>query len=306
MNEADRDVDHLSMLMDRAEKLREVEAGDPSLKRIETVSLELLAGRPSDRDRLRALPKSTVSDFFKGRSKKLPDYVLLRTFVEVCHWIATRSGIPIDPLEDLTIEFLVLWQAAKVEELQRASAAKHRRTPPESGRVPAGRYTQRDVLEPVPGEVSSWKPAPTTLRVPLRWGRLGSLRLRLADEGDPKAAYELAVLLACEACGKGDSAKEQREAKHWWFQAGFWRGRAIGVIPVAGELQLHGRQLVMAAEMLAREYTAAEKPSASFFWKAVRQAELSLQGKRLVISGAPDADEHKKHAHAVLPVLNEG
>ncbi|MGA4990557.1 hypothetical protein [Nonomuraea bangladeshensis] len=305
MNEADRDLDHLALLMDRVERLRNVEAGNPSLKRIENVSLELLADRPEDKGWLRALPKSTVSDLINRRSKKLPDYVLLRSFVEVCHRIATRSGIPINSIEDLAIEFLVLWKAAKAEELERVSVAKHGRTPPGSGHAPTRRAPQVDVLEPAPGEMSSWKPAPTTLRVPLHWGRLGSLRLRLADEGDPKAAYELAVLLACEACGKGDSAKEQREAKHWQFQAGFWHGRAMGIIPAAGELQLHGRQLVKAAEVLAREYTAAGKPSASFFWKAVRQAELSLQGKRLAMSAAPDPEEHRKQAHAVLPVLNE-
>ncbi|MEO3876113.1 hypothetical protein ABGB18_45730 [Nonomuraea sp. B12E4] len=306
MNEADRDLDHFSLLMSRVEKLRNVEAGKPSLQRIETVSLDLLAERPEDKGWLRALPKSTVSDLINRRSKKLPDYMLLRTFVEVCHRIATRSGIPIDPIEDLAKEFLVLWQKAQAEELNRTSAAKHRRTPPNSGRAPAGRHPQGDVLESAPGEASSWKPAPTTLRVPLHWGRLGSLRLRLADEGDPKAAYELAVLLACEACGKGDSVKDQGEAKHWRFQAAFWHGKAIGVIPAAGELQLHGRQLVKSAEFLAREYTAAGKPSASFFWKAVRQAELSLQRKRLVTSGTPNPDEHKKQADAVLPVLNEG
>ncbi|SEH04039.1 hypothetical protein SAMN05444920_15323 [Nonomuraea solani] len=299
MYEADRDVDHVALLMDRVERLRKVEAGSPSLKRIETVSWDLIEERSVGKEYLRPLPKSTVADLLKGRSKKLPDYALLRTFVEVCHRIATRSGIPIDPLDDLNAEITSLWQAATTERYERTSAAKHRREPLDSPSAVTLGGAEGDVLEPVPAEASSWKPAPTTLRVPLQWGRLGSLRLRLADEGDPRAAYELAVLLACEACGKGDSVKEQQEAKHWRFQAAFWCGKAMGAIPAAAEFRLQGKQLLKAAETLAREYTAAGKPSATFFSKAVRQAELSLRSERRDISNPQTFDGRSKRAEAV-------
>ncbi|MEV0591155.1 hypothetical protein [Nonomuraea cavernae] len=278
MNDVDEGEDRLSLLMVRVRRLREIEAGNPSFKRLEKVARALSEEDSSRGIWLRPLPKSTVCDLINGKSKKLPDWLLLRTVVDVCHLIATKSGIPIDPLEDLTREFAVLWREAKEDEGVRASAAKHGRKPPEA----FARDEQQiggDVLEPAPGERSSWKPSATTQRVPLDWGRLGNLRLKRAESGDANAAYELAVLLACEACSKGDSDKEKREARHWRFLAAYWNGRAIGVIAAAAEFQLQGRQLVKAARALAREYAEAGKPSSAYFCRAMRQAEASLQAQ---------------------------
>ncbi|MEU1384365.1 MULTISPECIES: hypothetical protein [unclassified Nonomuraea] len=209
------------------------------------------------------MPKSTVSDLLNGRSQKVPDFMLMRTIVEVCQVIAVKSGMPIEPVEELTAEFSALWQAAKAEE---GEAARRR-----NGSPPAAR-TGGDVLEPAPGEQSSWRPSPTELRVPLHWGRLGMFRLRSAERGDARAAHELAVLLACEACGAGG-----KEAEHWRRLATYWNHRALGAVPEAAGFQLRGRRLVVMARALAEKYAEAGKPSSTYFWKAVRQAETSVR-----------------------------
>lgn len=274
MSEVDQGGGCLTLLTARVRRLREVEAGNPSFKRLEKVARTLAEEDPERGKWMRPLPKSTVCDLINGKSKKLPDWLLLRTVVDVCHLIATKSGIPIDPLTEVTREFNELWQAAKVQEGQRADAAKRG-----TERVDTAATGGGDVLEPDPGEASSWEPPVITQEVPLHWGRLGNLRLRLAKAGDAKAAYELAVLLACEACSKGDGERERREAEHWSFLAAYWNGRALGVVPAAGTFQTEGWQLVKAAGALALEYTEAGKPSSRFFRKAVRQAESSLRAR---------------------------
>ncbi|MFI6918648.1 hypothetical protein ACIBIZ_01745 [Nonomuraea spiralis] len=209
------------------------------------------------------MPKSTVADLLNGRSQKVPDFLLMRTIVEVCQVIAVKSGMPIESVEELTAEFTVLWQAAKAEE---GEAARRR------NRSSAAARTGGDVLEPVPGEQSSWRPSAMDQRVPLHWGRLGKFRLRLAENGDARAAHELAVLLACEACGAGE-----KEAGHWGRLATYWNNRALGAVPEAAGFQLRGRRLVVLARALAEEYARAGKPSSTYFWKAVRQAEASVR-----------------------------
>lgn len=262
MKNVDQGEDHLALLMTRLNRLREIECGNPSLKRMEKVALALSEEEPERKRWLRPLPKSTVADLLNGRSQKVPDFLLMRTIVEVCQVIAVKSGIPIESLEELTSEFTALWQAAKEEE----GAARYRHKSSPVGR-PGG-----DVLEPAPGELSSWRPSPTMLNVPLHWGRLGILRLRLAEGGDARAAHELSVLLACEACSKGE-----KEAEHWRRLATYWNRRALGSVPEAAEFQLRGRPLVKLARALAVTYAEAGKPSSTYFWKAVRQAETSVR-----------------------------
>ncbi|MFI6178738.1 hypothetical protein ACIA8R_24605 [Nonomuraea sp. NPDC051191] len=208
------------------------------------------------------MPTSTVSDLLNGRSQKVPDFMLMRTIVEVCQVIAVKSGMPIETPEELTREFSALWQMAKEGEGESVRRGD---------RPPAADRTGGDVLEPVPGEQSSWRPSPTELRVPLHWGRLGMFRLRSAERGDARAAHELAVLLACEACGAGG-----KEAEHWRRLATYWNHRALGAVPEAAGFQLRGRRLAAMARTLAEECAEAGKPSSTYFWKAVRQAEASV------------------------------
>ncbi|WP_219472147.1 hypothetical protein [Nonomuraea rhizosphaerae] len=236
----------------------------------------LLGERPELGKGMRPLPKSTVSDLINARSKKLPDWLLVRTFVYVCHEIATHSGLPIDSREDLEREFGQLWKAAKTDEGNRSAAGRRGRAATRTNMPTEHDHNRGDVLEPTPRERSSWRPLASTQPVPTHWRRLGNLRLKLAENGDARAAYELAVLLACEAAGKGDSVEDRHEATHWRFLAAYWRGKALGRIKQAAELQLQGAQLLKAAKALALEYTEAHKPTARYFETAVEQAQAAL------------------------------
>ncbi|MEU4326254.1 hypothetical protein [Nonomuraea dietziae] len=202
----------------------------------------------------------------------------MRTLVVVCHRIASESDLDITSLSDLLGEFSRLWQAAKKDEEDALLVGYARESASE--RHSLDDEIIGDVLAPDPGESPARRTAPLRRRTPERWGRLGDRRLKHAEDGDAKAAYEMAVLLACEAAGRGGSIEEQEAAKQWREAASYWQGRAMGKVPEAAELRLQGLQLVKAAYALGREYKAAGRAGAADFFRAAMQAEESVAALR--------------------------
>ncbi len=278
VSEASQGGDRLAQLIARVRKLYCVEAGQPSFPRLARVAESVLAGNREEKEWLRSLPRATAFDLVNGKHKKVPDWLLLRTFVVVCHHIATKSDLEIAPLKDLQQEFSRLWQAAKAGEENatlRADCNEDVLTEPE-GSVASGAIGG-DILAPVSGERPSRRTTPTMQDMPESWGRLGGGRLRRAEGGDAKAAYEVAVLLACEAAGKDGRDGAGGEAERYQKMAAYWKARATGKIAEAAELRLHGVQLVKAASKLAAEYEKDGKLGfRDFFTRAAIQAEESM------------------------------
>jgi hypothetical protein len=262
--------------VERIGRLYYVEAGKPSYPALAREAEKVLSEAGGDQDLLRHLPRATACDLVKGKYKKVPDWLLVRTFVVVCHCIAVRSNLPIAPRDHLVNEFAQLWQAAKGAERAASPMAHCREEKPEdasSDGVIAG-----DVLAPLAGEIPARRTAPMRFPLPGGWGRRGDLRLKHAEAGDAQAAYELAVLLACEAAGMGGGDTGREEARRWREMAAYWRGRAMGKVPEAAELRLEGLQLVRAARALAIKYKKAGRAGSMDLFMAVTQAEGSVQG----------------------------
>ncbi|WP_343949684.1 hypothetical protein, partial [Nonomuraea longicatena] len=168
-----------------------------------------------------------------------------------------RNGLA--PLDDLIDEFAQLWQAAKQEEENNGSAL-----------VPEGRpETVGDILAPE-------EPPPYDPPTPDAWGEAGKECMWAAENGNPRAAYEVAVLLACEAAGTPDDDPDSERLR---LQAAVWRGRAIGKVPEAAILPLNGQRLVAAARALADSY-ADDSDTMRLFSRAAVLAGASLPDVR--------------------------
>jgi hypothetical protein len=244
MSGTGRDGSRLALLTARINKLYCVEAGQPTYATLEKTAEAVIAEAQMDREYLRHLPRTTACDLIGGKYKRTPDWLMIRTLIVVCHRIAGKSNLPVPSLETLFEEFSHLWRAAKEEEKTE---------------------TTGDVLAPE-------EPALHEPPAPESWGRLGKRWLRAAENGDARAAYEVAVLLACEAAGtSGD------EAERWRKEAAFWRGRATGKVPEAATLLLDGQRLVDTACALAAEHKRAEREGSSrLFLRAAAQAKKGL------------------------------
>lgn len=121
---------------------------------------------------------------------------------------------------------------------------------------------------------------PAAHRMPASYGAVGLELLDSAREGNAGAAYEVAVLLACEA------AKGDRDSEAWLEAATHWLRRATGRVAEAAELRLRGVKLAKAALALAVERKAEGEPSALIFFLAAMQAEAAVPGLRLDVSEA--------------------
>ncbi|MEO3808733.1 hypothetical protein ABGB17_07000 [Sphaerisporangium sp. B11E5] len=283
MREAGQAEGELGLLKERIRRLYCVEAGQPSYNAFERVAESVIRER-EDKEFLRLLPRATACDLVRGKFKKPPDWVLIRTFVVVCHHIATKSDLQIAPLEDLHKEFSVLWQAAKAAEggVTPPRHGAEQALPDRGGGDPATEVAG-DLLAPVPGERPPVRRSRVMRRVPEGWGARRRLRLDDAEGGDAGAAYEMAVLLACEAL----TAREPEDVKYWRDMAAYWQGRAIGKVAEAAELRLRGQKLVKAAYALAFRYKRAEDPYSGDFFLAATQADASVEGSRI----APATDD---------------
>ncbi|RSN14621.1 hypothetical protein DMB42_09065 [Nonomuraea sp. WAC 01424] len=274
------------MLATRMRTLYYVEAGQPSYQILSREAERVIAeADEEDSNWLRHLPRATACDLISGKSKRTPDWLLVRTLVVVCHRIATKSNLDIAPQEALLREFGQLWRAAKADEEQGLDAyvALHGR----DGDVAGGRVGG-DVLDPAPGEGASPGTTPSEGRMPGNWGRLGSRRLKLAEEGDAQAAYEMAVLLACEAVALESGGGDPEEVTYWRDMASVWKGRAMGKVPDAAVLRLQGLQLVKAAYALAITYKKAGRAGSKDFFIAAMQAESSVGGLNQMRVAADD------------------
>ncbi|TDE24059.1 hypothetical protein E1295_45430 [Nonomuraea mesophila] len=272
-------------------KLYYVEAGQPSYQMLSREAERILAEADEESDWLRSLPRATACDLISGKSKRTPDWLLVRTLVVVCHHIATKSNLDIAPQAALIKEFGQLWQAAKEEEEGGSRASPAYVAMHGCSEEPRSDQITGDVLDPAPGEGPSRRTTSPTGRIPGSWGRLGSRRLKQAEDGDAQAAYEVAVLLACEAIGLESSGRDPEEVAYWRAEAAVWKGRATGKIPEAAALRLQGLQLVNAAYELAIRYKKAGRAGSKDFFIAAMQAESSVGGLNQETSTSSSADE---------------
>lgn len=104
MREAGRGDDHLALLLARVRQLYYVEAGQPPFQTLARVAEAVLAESKDDREWLRPLPRTTACDLVNGKYRKAPDWLLIRTFVIVCHRVATKSDLDIAPQEEFLRE----------------------------------------------------------------------------------------------------------------------------------------------------------------------------------------------------------
>ncbi|MGC5013612.1 hypothetical protein ACLQ2R_22865 [Streptosporangium sp. DT93] len=259
-------------------KLYSIEAGQPPYPTLARVADSVIAEAGEEREWLRPLPRTTANDLVSGKSKKVPDWLLVRTLVIVCHRIAVKSSLNPAPLDDLFAEFNQLWRSAKESEGVPLSTAHSHEAgfPSEAGKQVAEKEVSGDILAPLAEERPTQRIAPTVFPVPESWGHLGGQRLKRAQDGDPWAAYELAVLLMCEAAGMGESDPEGE--RYWSDAATYWKGRATGKVAEAAELRPHGLQLVNAARTLAIYYKRTGRADSIDFFKAVTKAEGTVQG----------------------------
>lgn len=291
MNGASPGGTRLASLVARIRKLYYVEAGQPSYPMLSREADRIIAEADDEEsDWLRPLPRATACDLISGKSKRTPDWLLVRMLVVVCHRIATKSNLDIASQGTLVKEFGQLWRAAKEDEegclsAPQTYAAMHDRSEELAGDQIAG-----DVLEPAPGESPSRRTTPRDERIPGSWGRLGSRRLRQAEDGDAQAAYEVAVLLACEAIELEKNGTPPEEVTFWRDEASFWKGRATGKIPEAAALRLQGLQLVNAAYALAIKYKMACRAGSKDFFIAAMQAETSVGGLNQTAASASADD----------------
>ncbi|MER6512532.1 hypothetical protein ABT158_37375 [Nonomuraea sp. NPDC001636] len=268
-------------------KLYYAEAGQPSYQMLSREAERVIAeADEEDGDWLRHLPRATACDLISGKSKRTPDWLLVRMLVVVCHRIAVKSNLDIAPQESLVREFGQLWRAAKAEEEGDLSASQLHVATHGSIGEPADAPIADDVLEPAPGEGPSRRTSLPDERMPGSWGRLASRRLKQAEDGDAQAAYELAVLLACEAVELESGGTDPEEVAYWRDKASFWKGRAMGKIPAAAALRLQGLQLVNAAYELAIKYKRAGRAGSKDFFIAAMQAESSVGGLNQTSAGA--------------------
>ncbi|WP_214103428.1 hypothetical protein [Acrocarpospora catenulata] len=259
MSEASRHCQH--RLLELAQRLH-LDAGHPTLATIERVAGDLIdeKQRAGVEDAWKRLPTSTVSEYLSGKSR-LPDWQFFHTFVAVCHRIAVQNDLDVPPPSELMAEFGALWKAAKAE------------TGSAPGYVASPRWTPGDILEPTVQEVRM-EPLPAVgFRMPRAWGRSGAAILRRAAMGDANAAYQAAILLACEAAIKPEDACDRKDLLS---MAAFYRGKATGKVEQAATLRLAGPPLHNAARSLALGHKRSGKPCVIFF-RAFLQVEAALR-----------------------------
>ncbi|GAA0968212.1 hypothetical protein GCM10009555_013170 [Acrocarpospora macrocephala] len=211
------------------------------------------------------LPTSTVSEVLSGKFRKLPDWQFFHTFVAVCHRLAVANELEVPPARELMAEFGSLWKAAKLE------------TGGSLAYVSSPRWTPGDILEPTIQEVRVQRIPSVQFRMPRAWGRSGAAILRRAGMGDANAAYQAAILLACEASIMADDTNGKNCLLD---MAAFWRGKATGKVEKAAALRLKGTPLRRAAEDLALGYKQSGKPCVIFF-RAFLQVEAALRGNKV-------------------------
>ncbi|WP_155341860.1 hypothetical protein [Acrocarpospora corrugata] len=264
-----------------------IEAGHPTLATVERVAVDLIEEkqRAGVYDAWRRLPKSTVSDVLGGKCRKLPDWQFFHTFVAVCARLAAHNDLVVPAPSELMDEFGKLWKAAMIE----------------MGGSPylsPQRWTPGDILEPNPDEVRIERIPPIQFRMPRAWGRSGAAILRRAGMGDANAAYQAAILLACEASLKPDDAEGKQTLLD---MAAFWRGKATGKVEKAAALRLDGIQLRRAAENLALGYKRSGKPCVIFF-RAFLQAEAAMGGTRVGTGAERPATRQQDDADSIRRV----
>lgn len=96
MNGASPGGTRLASLVARIRKLYYVEAGQPSYPMLSREADRIIAEADDEEsDWLRPLPRATACDLISGKSKRTPDWLLVRMLVVVCHRIATKSNLDI-------------------------------------------------------------------------------------------------------------------------------------------------------------------------------------------------------------------
>ncbi|GAB1819374.1 hypothetical protein [Herbidospora sp. RD11066] len=263
----------------RDELLRELNelhlaAGGPTLKRMVKMADEIKS-RENGED-WRRPSEATFSNLMTGKGVRTPNWPLVRTTVTALYWLGAANGKWSTPTPQeasrFTKRFADLWEAAERESRGTDKTAR-----------PAA-HVPGDILEQRPEEVRLPLPPRSGFRMPRSWGRIGAAILRRAEEGDPVAAYQAAVLLAAEAA-RDDVLPDYRESL--FTAAAEWQRRAVGDVAEALTLRLSGRPLLTAARNLAFGRATGSRRNVIFI-QALLHVEHALQreGDRAI----PDRD----------------
>nr|WP_062341054.1 hypothetical protein [Herbidospora sakaeratensis] len=236
-------------------------AGRPTYGRMVELAETMI--RADTGEEWRALSTSHLSNIMKGRFTRLPGWPLIRTIVTVLYKFGTMNGrMAASPqaISALTQEFAEVWDAVETRDVPARS-------------VPLMPYVPGDILEQAPKEVRLVPVKSTAFRMPIAWGRIGAAILRRAGQGDAAAAYQAAVLLACEATREEVTPAYRRLLLE---AAAEWQQEATGTIAEAMTLRLHGPALLRAAGDLAFRRPHPAKRNVIFI-QAFLHAEAATQ-----------------------------
>ncbi|WP_062430876.1 hypothetical protein [Herbidospora daliensis] len=243
-------------------------AGRPSYGRMVELAETMI--RADTGEEWRALSTSHLSNIMKGRFTRLPGWPLIRTIVTVLYKSGTMNGrMAASPqaISALTQEFAEVWDAVET------------RDAPARPLMP---YVPGDILEQTPKELVLAPVKSTAFRMPIAWGRVGAAILRRAGQGDAGAAYQAAVLLACEATREEVTPAYRRLLLE---AAAEWQQEATGTIAEAMTLRLHGPGLLRAAGDLAFRRPHPAKRNVIFI-QAFLHAEAATQKAALTAGRA--------------------
>ncbi|TKK90587.1 hypothetical protein FDA94_06240 [Herbidospora galbida] len=235
--------------------------GRPSYGRMVELAESMI--RAETGEEWRSLSTSHLSNIMKGRFTLLPGWPLIRTIVTVLYKFGTMNGrMAASPqaISTLTREFAEVWDAVETRD---APARPVTRMP----------YVPGDILEQAPDEVRLPPVKSAAFRMPRAWGRIGASILRRAEQGDAVAAYQAAVLLACEATREEVTPAYRRLLLE---AAAEWKKEATGTVAEALTLPLHGHGLLRAAGELAFRRPHPAKRNVIFI-QAFLHVEAALQ-----------------------------
>ncbi|NAS22337.1 hypothetical protein GT755_11650 [Herbidospora sp. NEAU-GS84] len=236
-------------------------AGRPSYGRMSELARTMISAESGEE--WRPLSTSHLSNIMKGRFTRLPGWPLIRTIVTVLYKFGTMNGrMEASPqaISTLTQEFAEVWDAIETRDAPARPVAQ----------MP---YVPGDILEQAPEEVRLPPVKSAAFRMPRAWGRIGASILRRAEQGDAGAAYQIAVLLACEATREELTPAYRRLLLE---AAAEWKKEATGTVAEALNLRLHGPGLLRAAGDLAFRRPRPAKRNVIFI-QAFLHAEASLQ-----------------------------
>ncbi|WP_066360627.1 hypothetical protein [Herbidospora mongoliensis] len=249
--------------------------GRPSLVDIVKAGADIKARE--DGQNWRHLSRSTLSNLMTGKFTRPVEWPLVRTTAMALLQIGIQNGLrrpaTLAQVSAFTEKFANLWGAAAAEYGSPGRAE------------PAMSFVPGDILEQTPQEIRLPQKRGVATRMPRAWGRVGDAIVRRAEEGDPEAAYQAAVLFACEAHRQGLTRRECEEylgaAKEWWQ-------RAVGKVEQAASFRAGGLALVEAIRRLAFEKEGVWR---TIFIQALwhlRQAERDTEDASIAPTGSRD------------------